>query len=354
MTRIISFIFISLLFLKFYNVNGQESKMKFGAYLDTYYAYDFSKPLNNQRLYVTQHDQHNTFQLNHGIIKGTYDGEKVRASLAVQTGTYPANNYGAEPDKLYQMIYEGYAGVKIGKSGWLDAGIFGGHFGYESALAMDRTLYSPALATEYTPYYQSGLRYTQPLGEKTELRAVILNGWQNIGETNNNKAIGMAIDHQLSALLSISYGNYFGKENDGDSAINRLHNNLVVTISPTSKLGVVLIADHTLQEIPDEDDKHKATFLTAILSYDLTEKWEVAGRYEYVVDENSLLLPARVGEFKMNIASLVITNQLNELASFKMEGKLYRGPFENFAGENGVGDASIVVSAGLMVKLGAF
>ncbi|RED99775.1 outer membrane beta-barrel protein [Marinoscillum furvescens] len=353
MTRIISFIFISLLFLKFYNVNGQDSEMKFGFYLDTYYAYDFSKPTENQRLYVTQHDQHNAFQLNHGIIKGAYDGERVRGSLALQTGTYPANNYSAEPDKLYQMIYEGYAGVKVGKKGWVDVGIFGGHFGYESALAMDRALYSPALATEYTPYYQSGVRYTQPLSENTEIRAVVLNGWQNIGETNNNKAVGLAIDHRFGEQFMVSYGNYYGKENDGDSAVNRFHNNFLIELAPVNKLKIVAIADYTRQEVPNASDHHTTTFLTGIISYEVIDRWSLAGRYEYVVDQNALLLPAHVGEFIMNIASLTVSHQLNDAANFKLEGKLYRGPYDNFVGENGVGDATIVVSTGLMIKLGA-
>lgn len=349
MRKSIYFVFIGVLFLKYFNAEAQESKIKFGAYLDSYYSYDFSKPLSN-RLYVTQYDRHNEFNLNHAILSAAYEGEKIRANLGVHIGTYPANNYSAEPEKFYQNIYEAYAGYQVTDKSWLDIGVFGGHFGYESALGLDRELYSPALATEYTPYYQSGARYTYEFSENTQLRAVVLNGWQNIGETNAHKSFGLAIDHQLSDQLMISYGNYYGNESTTDEDVMRLHNNFLVSAELTDGLSLTGVLDYTIQDQPGGDDIN-ALFLTFIGSYQLADQWSAAGRYEYVSDEDGILITGITGSFKVNVYSLALSHYATENAAIKLEGKIYDGPERNFQGEEGVGPGLMTVNLGIMVRI---
>ncbi len=343
----IVFIFILGLFLKYFNSEAQESQMKFGAYVDSYYAYDFSEPAANQRPYVTQYDKHNEFNINHGWIQGAYDSERVRASLAIQTGTYPANNYGAEP-LMARFIYEAYAGYKLTKNGWLDVGVFGGHFGYESALSLDRELLSPALATEYTPYYQSGIRYTHDLSEKTQFRAVVVNGWQNIQETNNNKSVGIAIDHQASEQLFLSYGNYYGKDVStlGDN-VWRLHNNALLKWTPTDQFYAVGIVDWTLQEDPDSEDNVWATFYTLITSYELTKSWEINGRYEYVTDNDEILINGAGIGFGQSIVSLSLNYNPIDNATIRIEPKWYGGPSTySFSSET-----AFVLQGGLAIRI---
>ena len=352
MRKTIYFIFICVFFLKFFNAKAQESKIKFGAYLDTYYSFDFSKPLDNQRLYVTQYDKHNEFNLSHAWVSAAYEEDKVRASLALQVGTYPANNYGAEPEKLYQMVYEAYAGYQVTKKGWLDVGIFGGHFGYESALSLDRDLYSPALATEYTPYYQSGLRYTHDLSDKTQLRAVVLNGWQNIGETNNKKSLGIAVDHTLNESFKISYCNYFGNESTNSNMdLMRFHNNLILEAKPLKNWKIAGVLDYTTQSNSATDKNLHTSFITVISKYTFSEKWSVAGRYENINDKDDLLINGITGQFAMNVISLSVNYYPTENAAFKLEAKTYKGPYNNFAGEEGVGAGLLVLGAGMAIRL---
>ncbi len=347
----IVFIFIVGLFLKYFNSEAQESQMKFGAYLDTYYAYDFSQPNGNSRPYVTQYARHNEFTINHAWLRGSYSSEKLRANLALQTGTYPQYNYAAEP--LYgQLIYEAFAGYRITEKGWIDAGIFGGHFGYESALAIDRELLSPALATEYTPYYQTGVRYTQDLSEKTQLRVVIVNGWQNIRETNNAKSIGMAIDHQFSEQFFFSYGNYYGFEpNESGSDVARFHNNLVARFTPSDQLAITGIFDWTLQtksvSVTGESPNDWATFYTLIGGYQLSDVWSISGRYEYVTDNNELLINGAGNGFGQSIISTALDFRPAENVSFKIEPKFYAGPSDYLVGTT----SAFVMQGGLAFRL---
>lgn len=329
---------------------AQDKPLNFSAYLDGYYVYDLSHPLVNQRLYVTQYDRHNEFNLNHAWIMASYQKDKIRSELALQLGTYPINNYSGEPDQFYRMIHRANVGYQISENSWLDFGVMGGHFGYESVLAIDRELLSPALATEYTPYYQMGMQYSWDVSEATALRFVVLNGWQNMAETNNHKSVGMAVDQKIGEDLLISYGNYYGNERPMIGAdLMRFHNNLVVNYAPGNKISLTGIIDYTRQD--SVSNLKETLFLTAILSDQIMEKVRIAGRYEYVKDNDRLLINAFDAPFDMHVVSLACEFTPQQNVSLKLEPKLYRGKNRNFIGQDGSGPSTIVLSAGIAVLL---
>ncbi|MFY0608121.1 MAG: porin [Cyclobacteriaceae bacterium] len=353
MSKTIYFVFILILFSKYCNAQGNAPQISFGAYIDTYYGYDFSDPLNNQRYFVTQYDRQTEFALNHGWIGAEYEGEKLRANLALQVGSYPANNYAAEPQDYHRMIYNAYAGLKITENSWLDVGVFGGHFGAESALALERALLSPALSTEYTPYYQTGLRYTHQLGDNTEIIGVVLNGWQNIAETNNQKSVGLAINQKISDLISIGYGNYYGNESTVNGLdLMRLHNNFVLQITPMEALSIVASADYTRQNNSLTDQVSEVTLLNFIGEFALQEQWSVAGRFEYVKDQDGVLITGTNGAVDMTVASLALNYRPTTDSSLKMEVKSYNGEAPNFVGQNGAKQGAMVLAAGLSLRIG--
>ena len=187
-SRVLSSTFFLMILLSGYS---QESNFDVSAYLDFYYAYDFYDPAAKQRQYVTQAARHNEFNLNLGFIQTEYASDNLRGNLAIQIGTYPTANYGGEPNAFAQLIQNASVGVRLGEKTWIDAGVMGGHFGYEGLISMDNELYTQALATEYTPYYQTGVQLSSELSDKLNFRAVVINGWQNIYETNNGKSFGI-------------------------------------------------------------------------------------------------------------------------------------------------------------------
>ena len=123
-------ILLGLALIKSINILAQDSAVskhvKFEAYLELYYSYDFNKPIKNDRpAFFYSHNRHNEFNLNLGFLKASYSAKKVRANLALAAGTYVNANYTAEPAVL-KNIYEANAGIKISKKKnlWIDAGIF--------------------------------------------------------------------------------------------------------------------------------------------------------------------------------------------------------------------------------------
>jgi len=75
--------------------------LKISGYIETYYSYDFNTPENNTRpSFMYSHNRHNEVALNLGLIKATYNNDKVRASLALMAGTYTNANLAAEESTL--------------------------------------------------------------------------------------------------------------------------------------------------------------------------------------------------------------------------------------------------------------
>src|SRR3546814_14759466 len=102
-------------------------------YLESYYLYDLHEPEDHQRPYfLYNHIRHNEFSVNLAYLKGTYQGEKLRANLAFMAGTYAQYNLSAEEDML-KHLYEANIGLRLGAGTWLDAGVLTSYIGFERA-----------------------------------------------------------------------------------------------------------------------------------------------------------------------------------------------------------------------------
>ncbi len=167
----------------------ETSSFSVDGYVETYYVYDFNKPENNIRPgFIYSFNRHNEVNLNLGFIRGSYDTDNARAKLAVMSGTYANANLTAEPGVL-KNVFEANAGVKVSsrKNLWIDAGIFGSHIGFESAVGKDCWNLTRSIQADNTPYYEAGVRISYTTDDdKWFLSALILNGWQRIQRVEGN------------------------------------------------------------------------------------------------------------------------------------------------------------------------
>lgn len=92
---------------------------------------------------------------------------------------------------MLKHVYEAYAGFRPFAKAWLDLGIFGSHIGFESAISKDNRTLTRSIMADNSPYYESGARLTYEVDPKLTLTGLVLNGWQNIRETNQSKALGI-------------------------------------------------------------------------------------------------------------------------------------------------------------------
>jgi Putative beta-barrel porin-2, OmpL-like. bbp2 len=193
--------------------------VSFGGFVDSYYAYDFGRPVNFDRPFTTQAERHDEFNVNLVYVEAKVSGPRVRGRLALQAGTSVQSNYAGEPTigtvsgpSLSRFIQEAVAGYQIMPSLWVDGGIFLSHIGMENFTSRDNLTYTRSLSSDYTPFYQSGVKLTWQATPKLTALVTVVNGWQVISENNHDKAVGARLDYARSPSTTFSYYNFIGNE----------------------------------------------------------------------------------------------------------------------------------------------
>ncbi len=205
------------------NVGAQAAdtttKIRLNGFVDTYYAYDVTRPADGERRYTTQPVRHDEANVNLAWLGVTVTRPKVRARVALQAGTSVQANYAAEPragatsgPEVSRFIQEGVVGVKLADHLWIDAGIYFSYLGLEGWSSADNPTYTRSLVADYSPYYLSGAKLTWSPTPKLTAQVHLTNGWQNIAENNRSKAVGARVDYAVTPALTVSYGNFFGNE----------------------------------------------------------------------------------------------------------------------------------------------
>lgn len=274
----------------------KPSPLTISGYAEVYYTYDFNKPLDNNRPgFIYSHNRHNEFNLNLGFLKAAYSTESVRANLAIAAGTYMNANYAAEPGVL-KNIYEANAGVKLSKKAnlWLDAGIFGSHIGFESAISKDCWTLTRSILADNSPYYEAGakLTYTSP-NNKWMLSAMALNGWQRIRRVDGNSLMswGTQVQFKPNSTTTFNYSTFMGSDKPDSARLMRYFYNLYAIFNLSAKLGVTAGFDIGMeQKTTGGSDMNTWYAPVVIVKYSLNDKWALAARGEYYEDKQGVII----------------------------------------------------------------
>jgi hypothetical protein len=187
------------------------SPLTFFGYAEAYYSYDLANPTDHLRpAFTYSHNRHNEFNLNLALLGLRYQDERVRGALALQAGTYPEANYANEPLAL-RHLNEANVGLRLAPRLWLDAGIFAAHLGSESARSLDNLALTRSIMADNSPYYETGAKLTYEANARWTFTGLVLNGWQNIRDNNQNKALGTQIQLKPSARLLLNYSTFLGE-----------------------------------------------------------------------------------------------------------------------------------------------
>lgn len=200
--------------------------VEWSGFVDAYYAWDSGHPKTFDRPYTTQAARANEFNVNLADIAVSVASPRVRGRVALQAGTSVQANYAGEPTtgtvsgpSLSRHIQEATAGARLKDGLWLDGGIYFSYIGLEGWISRDNPTYTRSLVADFSPYYLSGVRLTwQPRDRPFTIQLHVMNGWQNIAENNQAKAVGMRIDWQPTKTVTLSYGNFFGNEQPDSAA----------------------------------------------------------------------------------------------------------------------------------------
>ena len=200
------------------------------GFIDVFYLYDFNEPEGTFRQeFLFNHNRHNEFNLNLGLLGLALDHAKYRARFALQAGTYANDNYAAEPGVL-QNVSEAWAGVALNRSStlWLDAGVLPSHLGFESAVYMDNWTLTRSLSAENSPYFLTGMRLSYQPGNAWQVAALIVNGWQRIQrlEGNSLPSFGSQVQYSPSDRFTLNWSTFIGTDDPDPTRRMRYFSNL--------------------------------------------------------------------------------------------------------------------------------
>ncbi|MEJ8800705.1 porin [Pontibacter sp. H249] len=335
----------------------EEKPFKISGGVDVYYAYDFSEPFGKDRLYTTQAFRHNEFNLNWGFLQADYATDKVRATLALHTGTYVQSNYAAEPNELTRLIAQANAGVKLAEGVWLDAGILPSHIGYESTFSINNEIYTRALMAENSPYFETGAQLTAEVSDKVTMKFLVLNGWQNIRETNDAKSLGFGISYTPTDKLTLSYNNYYGNEAPEDDELvevdakRRYFHNFYAAYTFSDRFNIAGSVDYGRQELWDSSEKGSWYAGLLLARYRLSERFAVAGRVEHYNDENQIIIATGTPNgFQTSSASLNFDYIPAPNFLWRFEARGYDSEYRIFVGEEGVKDNNLLLVTSFALK----
>ena len=276
----------------------KPNPFKLRGYIETYFTNDFAKPTSNTRPdFIYNYNRNKEFNINLGYLKAAYSNEKLRANLALGTGTYMNANYASEPGVL-KNIYEANIGIKLSSSQniWVDAGILPSHIGFESAIGKDNWTLTRSMLAENSPYFESGVRisYTNK-NEKWYVAAMYLNGWQRIQRPDGNTtpAFGIQTTYKPTGSLTLNYSNFIGNDRPDSLRQWRIFHNFYAIYDMTDKWAVTAGFDIGNEQKEKGSSKYNTWYSpVVIVKTRFTDRWSASGRAEYYSDKNQVIIKA--------------------------------------------------------------
>jgi hypothetical protein len=298
-------IVIFLFFLNTINIFTQNEKIsthhpeiKVSGLLDFYYVYDFNQPQSIERQpFLFNHNRHNEFNLNLGLLKLAINNIKYRANFALHTGTYANDNYASEPG-LLKNIFEANIGISLNKKNnlWLDAGIMPSHIGFESAISMDNWTMTRSILAENSPYFLTGAKITYNPNEKLEISGLIINGWQRIQRLEGNSLLSFGTQLKYSPIekVSLNWSTFIGTDDPDTERRIRYFNNFYGQFQVSKNIGLIGGFDIGIQQKAKESDVYDTWFSPVIIAqFAVNNKIKSALRAEYYQDEKNIIIPKR-------------------------------------------------------------
>jgi hypothetical protein len=328
--------------------------VKWSGFVDTYFMYDFNNLPNNMASHpFTQPRRHNEFNINLAHIEVDLNSPNIRGVLALHGGTAVQGNYAAEASvyQLAPLIHQAWAGYRVANNLWVDAGVYPAPYGFESWMSKDNKTYTRSIVADYSPYYQTGIRATWTPSEVFTAGINIINGWQNMAETNTDKAVGLTIGYTPSSTISFTYNNFIGNEMPaGTSAALRIYHNLCTRLSVNNDLQFDLTTDYGTQKKDNVD----ASWLGFALigKYQFTPVVSATLRGEYYKDEHQIILvTGSTDGFDGLGVSANIDFQCSSQLVWRTEVRMLKNKTKIFNSEDGSTDRSSFIVSSLALSL---
>lgn len=275
-------------------------KIDFSGFIESYYAYDFNKPSENQKLpFMYNYNRHNEFNINNALLRVRARYENVYASFAVHAGTYVEDNYAAED---IQLISEAIVGVYLDdkRKHVVEMGIMPSYIGFETATSASNLTLTRSMLAENSPYFITGIKYQFQPSEKWTFATLLTNGWQRIAKPDKSAlpAFGSQITFKPTENAILNWNTFIGDEPTDLGLRTRYFSNLFFDYQWDENWRTIAGFDIGMQK-SSLDDKYQNWFSPVFIAqYSINSKWQTAFRTEYYQDENNVIVNVNDLAFK--------------------------------------------------------
>ena len=329
------------------------------GFVDVFYVYDFNRPPGDFRQeFLFNHNRHNEFNLNLGLVGLDLAHPKYRAKLTLQTGTYANDNYAAEPGVL-KNIFEAWAGISLNKANtlWADAGILPSHIGFESAISMDNFTLTRSLSAENSPYFLTGVRLSYAPGRDWYFAGLMVNGWQRIQRVSGNSlpSFGTQVTYAPSESLILNWSTFIGTDDPDDTRRMRYFTNGYIQLRFAERINLQAGFDLGLQQEEKGSSGYDLWLTpTVIGQYLLDDRWSTALRLEYYHDPEGVIIQAEApGEFRTAGVSWNLDYTPVSNVACRFEARWLTSADPAFRAADGPVDSDFFVGVSLAVKMGS-
>lgn len=309
---------------------GNTQNIKLNGYIETYYAYNSTKPIQQTSApFLYSYNRNNELNVNLAFIKGQYQNDQLRMNIALATGTYMNANYGAEHG-VFKNLYEANLGIKVSKKKdlWLDAGLMSAHLGFESAIGKDNHTLTRSLSAENSPYYETGLKLTyKSLNQHFNLSALVLNGWQCIErpKANSTPTFGHQLIYQPNTKITLNSSSFIGNIYPDSMRRMRYFHNLYGLFQIHKRCLITAGFDIGLEQQKKWFNKYNLWWvLTGIAQCKLSQNKFIAIRTEYFNDPNLVIVKSYAPQaLKLWSNSINFDYHISSTVVWRIEGRVF-------------------------------
>ena len=209
-------------------------------------------------------------------------------------------------------------------------------------MSKDNWTLTRSIMAENSPYYESGARFTYEVGPKLTLTGLVLNGWQNIRETNQGKALGTQIQWRPTARILLNSSTFYGNEQPPDSLIRRRYfHNFYLTYAAAPRLNLALVFDVGKQQSAFHQGYDTWHTGSAFVKYQLSDLFSTTLRGEYYYAQRGVFINGispglRDADFKAGGTSLNLDYLPTANVAFRVEGRYLRSENAIFQHDTGL------------------
>ncbi|HLA54916.1 MAG TPA: outer membrane beta-barrel protein [Flavobacterium sp.] len=205
------------------------------AYVDSYYNYDFNKPIDNTHTISSAIGRSNEFTINMASIGIESYYKNMIGRLWLQYGQMGSIvqdldgtvNHGRNTSiNNLKYIREAAAGYHFNVMHGLNVemGIFMSYIGLESYVLNENWNYQRSMVCDFTPFYFQGARVQLFPSAKFKQEIWLLNGWQTYNGWNQGIGLGSSSYYRPNENLQLVANFYLnGQDTRNNSDVKRFH-----------------------------------------------------------------------------------------------------------------------------------